>query len=349
MSDAGEKKLRLAVVGCGMVSERFHAPAIGAVPGFVPAVMVDRDPARAAVLTSIFSGAVAESDYTTLAGRVDAAIVALPNQLNAKVSAELLRMGIPVLVEKPAALTIEDARMLLASQERARLAVGFIRREAVGIRLAKACIERGMLGEVTAFSVEDGYWFNWQAVNEFRFDRSRGGGILLDIGSHVFDTLSFWFGDTRVTRSQDDNMGGVETNVRAELTTGTGASGVVELSWTRELRNSAIITGTAGSLEVRWYGNQARLSLNGMPLDLGGAVSGDPTLATGAETFPLMFLAQLRRWHQALTAPPDTESGMAGAEDALRNIELIARCKEIRANMEMPWRTRARLAVPATT
>lgn len=336
--DGMGKKVRLAVVGCGMVSERFHAPALQAASGFAPLVMVDRDVARARCLASFFPGAVTETDYTALAGRVDAAIVALPNQLNARVSAELLRMGIHVLVEKPAALTVEDARMVAAAQGAARLTVGFIRREAIGVRMARTFIERGMLGDILSFNVEDGYWFNWQAVNEFRFDRSRGGGILLDIGSHVFDTLAFWLGDLRVTRCCDDNAGGVETNIRADVVTSIGATGVVELSWTRELRNSAIITGTAGTLEVRWYGNQSRLLLSGGSVNLAGPACGDQSLTGGAETFPLMFLAQLRRWHHALTGLGGDGGAMAGADEAIFNIGLITRCKEIREDMEMPWR-----------
>lgn len=339
--DTTERTLKLAIVGCGTVSERFHAPALRGFRGFQPAVMVDRSTQRAELLAQGFANAVVKSDFKQLAGRVDAAIVALPAQLNAEVSAELLKMGISVLVEKPAALTVEQAQALAAAAGggTAKLAVGFIRREAVSVRMARECIRSGMLGDITGFSIEDGYFFNWKAVNEFRFDRTRGGGILYDIGSHVLDLISYWFPSPRIKRYLDDCRGGVDTNAFAVVEIGDGVTGTVELGWTRELRNSARITGTRGTLEVRWYTNEARLSLpDGTPV-LGGAVTGDLNLASGAQTFPHMFLSQLQRWHRSLLPQSPADAAMPDATDALRNMELIARCQAIREDWKLPWRS----------
>jgi predicted dehydrogenase len=51
------------------------------------------------------------------------------------VSSQLVEAGISVLVEKPAALSIESAQALERAESKgnAQLAVGFIRREAVGV------------------------------------------------------------------------------------------------------------------------------------------------------------------------------------------------------------------------
>lgn len=337
--------LRLAIVGCGTVSEQFHAPALRGFDGFVPLVMVDQQPARAALLAHGFPGAVTDSDHRTLAGRVDAAIVALPSHLNAPVAADLLGMGISVLVEKPAALTVEAANALAAAESAsaASLAVGFIRREAASVRMAKAWIDSGMLGSIERFSIEDGYPFDWTAVNEFRFDRERGGGILLDIGSHVLDLASYWFGDLGVTGYWDDNEGGVETDARIALATASGIAGAAELSWNRVLRNSARIVGSNGTLEVAWYGNRARLILSDGLQGFEGEVHSDHALAGGAESFHLMFLAQLQRWHASLAAGPLPER-LAGSAEALANIALIAACRDMRAPLDLPWRSGTRIS-----
>jgi len=332
--------IRLAIVGCGTVSERFHGPALRGFDGFSPVVMVDRRPERAELLKSYFPASVVEVDFTTLRDRVDAAIVALPNHLNALVARQLLEEGISVLIEKPFALSIESARELelVASKGSAKLAVGFIRREAVGVRMARECIAKGMLGDIEKVSIEDGYAFSWEAVNEFRFDRTRGGGILLDIGSHVFDMLNFWFGDIKVKRYTDDCRGGVETNCYIEVETPSGIAGTVELSWSRSLRNTAKIFGACGTLDIQWYTNSARLALsNGLHI-LDGTVAGDIALEAGAGTFPEMFLSQLRRWHASLRGETDGEGGMPDAFDGRRNIELIRACREIREDMAEPWR-----------
>lgn len=337
--------LRLAIVGCGTVSEQFHAPALRGFDGFVPLVMVDRQPARAALLAGGFPGAVTDTDHRSLAGRVDAAIVALPSHLNASVAAELLGMGISVLVEKPAALTVEAARALADAEREsaASLAVGFIRREAAAVRMARAWIDNGMLGSIERFSIEDGYPFDWTAVNEFRFDRERGGGILLDIGSHLLDLASYWFGDLRVTGYWDDNEGGVETDARIALTTAGGIAGNITLSWNRTLRNSARIVGSKGTLELGWYGNRARLTLSGGLQAFEGEIRSDQGLAGGGESFHLMFLAQLQRWHDWLRAGSPASGAMAGTADALANIELIGTCTAMRLPLDLPWRSGTRV------
>lgn len=332
--------IRVAIVGCGSVAERFHAPALRGLQEFSPVVAVDRLKDRAALLKSYFPSCVAETEFTRLRGRVDAAIVALPNELNAQVSTCLLQDGISVLVEKPVALTVESARELemAAKNGRAKLVVGFIRREALGVRMAQACIASGMLGDIRQVSVEDGYVFSWKAVDEFRFDRCRGGGVLLDIGSHVLDMLTFWFGDIRIRRYADDCRGGVETNARIELETESGIPGTVELSWTRSLRNTAIIIGARGTLEVEWYTSGARLTLPGGLHILSGNITGDACLRGGADAFPSMFLAQLRRWGASMLDEAAADKPMADASDGRRNIELIAACRAVREQLSEPWR-----------
>jgi predicted dehydrogenase len=93
--------IRLAIVGCDTVAEGFYAPALRGFQGFSPVVMVGRQPHRAEILKSYFQSCAAETDFTALRSRVDAAIVALPNDLNAMVATRLVQAGISVLVESP--------------------------------------------------------------------------------------------------------------------------------------------------------------------------------------------------------------------------------------------------------
>jgi predicted dehydrogenase len=115
--------------------------------------MVDRQVHRAEILKSYFQSCAAETDFTALRERVDAAIVALPNELNAMVATWLLQAGISVLVEKPAALTIDSARELemAAVKGAAKLAVGFIRREALGCGWLGNVLQAGCLATSKGF------------------------------------------------------------------------------------------------------------------------------------------------------------------------------------------------------
>jgi hypothetical protein len=71
---------------------------------------------------------------------------------------------------------------------------------------------------------------------------------------------------------------------------------------------------------------------------LRGSIVGDDALNGGAQTFPEMFLAQLRRWHASLRNEMDGANGVADLVDGRYNIELISACREVREDMIQPWR-----------
>ena len=128
----------------------------------------------------------------------------------------------------------------------------------------KALMESGSLGRIESFDFREGAVFNWPATtNSFWRRETAGGGVFADQGAHVLDLLLWWLGDFTSVTYADDSQGGVEADCRLELTMKSGAKGVVELSRTRNLRNSAIIRGSNGWVEI--------------PLWITGAVMVHPT------------------------------------------------------------------------
>ena len=71
---------------------------------------------------------------------------------------------------------------------------------------------------------------------------------------------------------------------------------------------------------------------------------GDCRLRGGADVFPNMFLAQLRRWCAWLQDDMAADERMADASDGRRNIELITSCRAMREQMAEPWREGATAA-----
>ena len=63
-------------------------------------------------------GCESYSDPEDLVGRVDAAVVAAPTGLHAKVALPLLEAGVDLLIEKPIAATVEDARAIVVTARR---------------------------------------------------------------------------------------------------------------------------------------------------------------------------------------------------------------------------------------
>jgi predicted dehydrogenase len=110
------RKLRLAVVGAGQFG-RNHCRVVQESERAELVAVVDIDPARASEGAAA-SGAQALTSTHGLAGRVDAAIVAVPTSVHEEVADPLLEAGIDVLVEKPIASDLESATRLIDGAER---------------------------------------------------------------------------------------------------------------------------------------------------------------------------------------------------------------------------------------
>jgi len=108
-------KLRVAVVGAGEFGRRHMRAVVQSTRAGLAAV-VDIDPARAADAAAAYSCEVV-SDMAALAGRVDAAVVAVPTTAHVDTACALLDAGIDVLVEKPIAPDLASARRLVDKAE----------------------------------------------------------------------------------------------------------------------------------------------------------------------------------------------------------------------------------------
>ncbi len=109
-------KLRLAVVGAGQFG-RNHCRVIHESERADLSAVVDTNPAAAAEMAKLY-GAAPMADFRELAGKVDAAIVAVPTTAHADVGEALLGAGIDVLVEKPIADDLPAATRLIDAAER---------------------------------------------------------------------------------------------------------------------------------------------------------------------------------------------------------------------------------------
>jgi len=122
------EKIRVAVVGVGYLG-RFHAQKYAALAECELVGVADAD-AEVAHRVASELGTQALTDFRELYGRVDAVSVATPTPSHAEIAAGLLAHGAHVLVEKPIAETVAQARQLvqLARQQGRVLQVGHLER-----------------------------------------------------------------------------------------------------------------------------------------------------------------------------------------------------------------------------
>jgi predicted dehydrogenase len=321
--------------------------------------LVERDRSRAEQLAERLAVQSAQdppvvlSDYNALlppaASLADAAVIGLPNHLHAPVSIELLESGLHALVEKPIANSSAecDAMIVAADKGGAILAVGHMRRFSYAGRFCKWAIESGLLGTVQSFDIQNGFEYAWPVTTDYLLHREKaGGGALIDLGIHTLDQVLWWLGDVRSFEYWDDNYGGVEADCRLELVMQCGAKGVVEISRTRNLRETAILRGTLAELEVglvqntvslRWDPAAARQDAHTVKSDTTGVVghaiwSSEPELP---ETKVANLIAAEHR--DFIAAIRTGRAPAVSGAEARRSLALVEACYAQRQLWRLPW------------
>lgn len=341
---------RIALLGCGAVSELYYAPVLQHLEAEGTAVLTavfDPDAGRAARFCAQFPSALSYPEECFLKKvPLDLAIVASPVSSHEVHVARALESGIAVLCEKPlAANTAAGERMIAAALKHQRiLAVGLLRRFYANVQFTRQIIQNKTLGLVTSFTIQEGGPFNWPARSDSFFRKSTaGGGVLLDIGVHVLDLVVHWFGEPQKLTYADDAMGGLEANCRMELSYSAGFKGTVHLSRDWKTSNLYVIKFERGTLKLRaGEAEKVELQVNNSSFLLGGSLKHhiglDSTLGavSPALSFPQAFLSQLR---DLIFAVRGGGRPTIPAEEGIRSLRLIEQCYQNRTLMEMPWLT----------
>lgn len=128
------RKSRVAVVGVGHLG-RFHARIYRENPRSELICIVDPNGERARELATEL-GCAAFEDISQLPADVDCVSVAVPTVLHSKIAIPLLERGIPCLIEKPLAASVDEARAIVAAAKRGKslVAVGHVERFQPGLR-----------------------------------------------------------------------------------------------------------------------------------------------------------------------------------------------------------------------
>lgn len=124
------ESLRVAVVGAGVMG-RYHALNYATMPGVKLVAAVDSNLERRSAMADMHGCATYASVEALLANEsIDAASVAVPTSLHFSVAQALLSAGVHVLVEKPVATDVAQARALAQLSDNAALVlqVGHITR-----------------------------------------------------------------------------------------------------------------------------------------------------------------------------------------------------------------------------
>ncbi len=237
--------LRVGVVGVGMMGQH-HVRVYSelAREGEVELVgIADANFERAKELARKY-GTIPYADYRDLAREnLDAVDIAVPTSLHREVALEFINQGTSVLVEKPIANTVENAKAIIkaAEEKGVTLMVGHIERFNPAVLRLRELIERGELGKVVTISAK--------RVGPMAA-RIRDVGIIIDLGVHDIDVISYLFGErVRTVYARAGNVlhpAGVEDHALITLGFEDG-TGIVETNWLTPHKTRTLnVVGTGG-------------------------------------------------------------------------------------------------------
>jgi len=249
-------KIRLCVIGCGGFARTF-AESLEDARDRAELYFASRDYGRAKSYCAEFGGAGAFGSYEDAAAdpRIQALYICTPHYLHlehARIAADAKKH---ILLEKPIARTIDEARAIIAAADDAgvRLMVAENYRFLAPVQEAKKIIESGALGRVRLIQLHEEYPFD---PRSWRNDRElNGGGVMIDGGIHKASVLAYLTGRPNQVYAVFVPPGrpGLEAEDGLVVTTRSpdGVVGIINHTWSISKaaeRPWVRVTGTLASL-----------------------------------------------------------------------------------------------------
>jgi predicted dehydrogenase len=213
------RNLRVAAIGVGSLG-RHHARNYTelATEGRVEMTGVcDANPETASSIAATL-GCANFTDWRDLLDRVDAVSIATPTETHCEIACAFLEKGIHVLVEKPMALTLDEATMMIAAAEKsgAKLMVGQLERYNPAMVALKPHVTMPL-------------YFEIHRVSPFP-NRSLDVDVVLDVMIHDLDAIQWLVGpDVKVSEIRAVGIPVISdkvdaANARIEFENGTVAN-----------------------------------------------------------------------------------------------------------------------------
>jgi predicted dehydrogenase len=141
--------------------------------------------------------------FDELEGQLDGIVAALPNNLHVAIVEEAAKRGVAVLLEKPIAGTVEEARKIIDTVNKTKIPflVGHHRRFSAKMQAAKEVIDSGRIGRILGANImwvckkQDEY-FN----KKWRITKGVGGPLLINV-IHNVDDLRFTVGEIEAVQA----------------------------------------------------------------------------------------------------------------------------------------------------
>jgi predicted dehydrogenase len=330
--------VKVAISGAGSIAARAHIPALkGITNARIVAIQSRTKEKAAAVATALWLKAeerppIYDDFDAMLSGEhPDAVCIFTPNRLHREYTCKAIAAGAHVLVEKPMATRVADARAMVdAAASAKRILMVAMQRRYGGLEsIVKEAIDSGAIGKPQFFRgrLSHGGPESWAPGQTwFTTAAEAGGGASLDLGVHVADLAIWYLGPVASVSGTVATLGKdieVDDTGAMLLKFASGAIGVVEASWSSRPPLSAI--------EI--YGSGGRIMMGYPRLDISiQRADGSDALDYSRDDImrrfdPADLLAPFRALAQNFIAAIETGATPSPSGlDGLRAVEVIDAC-----------------------
>lgn len=187
--------IRVGLIGYGLAGRVFHAPLISSVEGFKLSAVLERQSEEA---RRRYPGILT---YRTLDEMLsdrslDLIVVASPTGTHFDIARRVIESGKHAVVDKPLAVrSAEIEELRTRAREQNVLLIPFHNRRWDGDYLTVGrIVEERMLGRIVAFESRMDRWAPGATRRPWKNDAAQGGGVLLDLGTHLVDQALALFG-----------------------------------------------------------------------------------------------------------------------------------------------------------
>lgn len=238
--------MKIGIVGFGKLARDYYLPALRRLREVQVTAVADPLPASGAAARSLLPTVRVYEHAERLLDEesLDAVLVSSPPASHLRIWKACRKLGVPVFMEKPLVLPGQ-----LGQEEvpRGPLMMNFNRRFWPPYLRMVRDLRRGRIGEPqwARFSLLVNLG-RWAPVTAYRLAESEGG-VLCDLGSHVFDQIYHFFREElQVVRAVQDGR----NRVHLELLLASGLQVSAEVGYATRGRERTWIQGSLGALLV---------------------------------------------------------------------------------------------------
>jgi len=195
------KKIRLGLIGTGGIARGAHLPALPKVEEIELVAAADVSEKSRKEAQEKFGIPKLYADYKEMIReeKLDAVDICTPNLYHKQPAIDALKSGLHVLVEKPIAMNVKEAKAMCTAAREAgkKLMVAQCQRFRPDVQQLKKYIDAGELGDIYYARVWALRRRGVPAWGVFIEKDKQGGGPMIDIGVHMLDMALYLMGNPK--------------------------------------------------------------------------------------------------------------------------------------------------------